>query len=234
MKSVAVAVICALAVGFASAKLSGSGTTTRYWDCCKPSCSWKENSGTHDAVYSCAVDGETKLNASVHSGCDSDGTSYMCNDLQPWAVNDSFAYGFVAASFAGGVDVQYCSVCLKLTFTNALSGKTFVVQNVNTGGDLGANQFDIQIPGGGVGIFTRGCSTQWGAAESGWGQQYGGVSSDAECSELPEVLQPGCHFRFGWYENADNPQVNFEQVECPEELTIKTGSENNDLTMTLN
>ncbi|KAH0999841.1 hypothetical protein HUJ04_005331 [Dendroctonus ponderosae] len=47
-----------------------------------------------------------------------------------------------------------------------------------------------------------------------------GISTNAECSKIPEVLQAGCCFRFGWYENADNPQVNFEQLECREELTI--------------
>jgi hypothetical protein len=31
-----------------------------------------------------------------------------------------------------------------------------------------ANHFDLQIPGGGVGIF-NGCSSQWGAPNDGWG-----------------------------------------------------------------
>ncbi|CAG9766605.1 unnamed protein product [Ceutorhynchus assimilis] len=218
--------LCVLAIG-SEAKVSGSGTTTRYWDCCKPSCSWKENVATSTPVNSCSKDGTTKVDPSVTSGCDSDGTSYVCNNLQPWAVNDTLAYGYVAASFTGGVDNSKCCVCLKLTFTNALAGKTMIVQNVNTGGDLSSNHFDIQIPGGGVGIFTRGCSTQWNAPQSGWGQQYGGVSSDAECSQLPEELQAGCHFRFGWYQNADNPNVNFEQVTCPKELTSRSGCANN-------
>ncbi|CAH1128436.1 unnamed protein product [Ceutorhynchus assimilis] len=166
--------LCVLAIG-SEAKVSGSGTTTRYWDCCKPSCSWKENVATSTPVNSCSKDGTTKVDPSVTSGCDSDGTSYVCNNLQPWAVNDTLAYGYVAASFTGGVDNSKCCVCLKLTFTNALAGKTMIVQNVNTGGDLSSNHFDIQIPGGGVGIFTRGCSTQWNAPQSGWGQQYGGA-----------------------------------------------------------
>ncbi|KAH0998851.1 hypothetical protein HUJ05_013360, partial [Dendroctonus ponderosae] len=86
-----------------------------------------------------------------------------------------------------------------------------IVQNVNTGSDLGENQFDVQIPGGGVGIFTLGCSTQWNSSTTGWGAQYGGISSDDDCDELPTELQSGCHFRFGWYEDADNPTVDFEQ-----------------------
>ena len=47
-----------------------------------------------------------------------------------------------------------------LTFTSGpVAGKTMIVQSTNTGGDLGENHFDIQMPGGGVGIFGsgRGC-----------------------------------------------------------------------------
>ncbi|XP_076255679.1 endoglucanase-like [Rhynchophorus ferrugineus] len=203
--------------------ISGQGTTTRYWDCCKPSCAWIENVNTPTPVNSCAADGVTIVNASVHSGCDNDGTSYVCNNQQPWAVSDTLAYGFVAASFTGGADNSHCCICLKLQFQNALNGKSMVVQVINTGSDLGSNHFDIQVPGGGVGIFTRGCQTQWNAPWSGWGQQYGGVSSDAECSQLPSELQDGCHFRFNWFQNADNPQVYFEQVTCPSELTSLSG-----------
>ena len=67
------------------------------------------------------------------------------------------------------------------------SGKKFAVQVTNTGGDLGENHFDIQIPGGGVGIF-NGCSVQYGAPNDGWGQRYGGVSNVGECGQLPGDL----------------------------------------------
>lgn len=76
---------------------------------------------------------------------------------------------------------------------------------------------------GGVGIFTRGCQSQWNAPWTGWGQQYGGVRSDAECNQLPRQLQSGCHFRFKWFKNADNPKANFRQVACPKQLTSITG-----------
>ena len=72
---------------------------------------------------------------------------------------------------------------------------------------------------GGVGIFTRGCHSQWNAPWSGWGQQYGGVNSLEECQQLPTALQPGCEFRFNWYQNADNPAVTFQEIECPSEIT---------------
>ena len=98
-----------------------------------------------------------------------------------------------------------------------------IVQATNTGSDLGAGHFDLEIPGGGVGIFTRGCSTQWNSPSTGWGAQYGGISSDSECSQIPADLQSGCHFRFGWFKNADNPNHNFKRVKCPADLLAKTG-----------
>jgi hypothetical protein len=36
--------------------------------------------------------------------------------------------------------------------TGPIIGKELIVQVTNTGGDLGENHFDIQMPGGGVGI----------------------------------------------------------------------------------
>lgn len=82
-----------------------------------------------------------------------------------------------------------------------------IVQATNTGGDLGSNQFDLAMPGGGVGIY-NGCTDEWGAPASGWGAQYGGISSNT-CSSFPSALQPGCDFRFDWFEGADNPTVDF-------------------------
>ena len=119
-----------------------------------------------------------------------------------------------------------------------------IVQATNVGPDVGEGQFDLAIPGGGVGLFNA-CTAQWGllksspisrlrivltrflcsigAPASGWGAQYGGLSSDT-CSELPKALQPGCAFRFGdWFEGADNPKVDWEKVTCPKAITDKTG-----------
>lgn len=98
-----------------------------------------------------------------------------------------------------------------------------LVQVTNTGSDLGSNQFDLAIPGGGVGIFNKGCSSQSGAPGNGWGNQYGGVNSEGECNQLPVDLQQGCKFRFRFMKGASNPDVNFEQVACPPEIVAFTG-----------
>ncbi|KAG2172548.1 hypothetical protein INT44_002563 [Umbelopsis vinacea] len=201
---------------------SGSGSTTRYWDCCKPSCAWTGKGSVTAPVNSCAADGVSVLSNAAKSGCDG-GSAYMCNNQQPWAVNDNLSYGFAATNIAGLSETDWCCTCYALTFTSGpVAGKTHVVQITNTGGDLNGNQFDIEIPGGGVGIF-NGCSSQWNAPSNGWGDRYGGVSSAADCSTLPSALQAGCQWRFNWFQNADNPSVNFVQVQCPSALTAITG-----------
>lgn len=58
--------------------------------------------------------------------------------------------------------------------------------------------------------------------------KYGGVAAETDCSQLPAALQPGCEFRFGWFEGADNPNVNFEQVQCPTQLTQISGCTRDD------
>lgn len=100
--------------------------------------------------------------------------------------------------------------------------KTLIVQATNTGSDLGSNHFDLAMPGGGVGIF-NGCTAEWGAPSSGWGAQYGGISSRSQCDSFLDKLKPGYYWRFDWFQNADNPNVNFQQVTCPTELTDKSG-----------
>ncbi|ORY72502.1 glycoside hydrolase [Neocallimastix californiae] len=161
-------------------------------------------------------------NANAKSGCDG-GEAFMCTDQQPWAVSDTLSYGFAAASISGGSEASWCCACYKLTFTStSIAGKQMIVQVTNTGGDLGENHFDLQMPGGGLGIFD-GCSTQFNTNAASWGERYGGLRSADGCANLPASLQKGCQWRFDWFENADNPAMEFEEVECPAELTAKTG-----------
>ncbi|CAO3662095.1 unnamed protein product [Umbelopsis ramanniana] len=201
---------------------SGTGTTTRYWDCCKPSCAWTGKGSVTAPVNSCAANGVSVLSDTTASACNG-GSAYMCNNQQPWAINDNLSYGFAASNLVGLTETQWCCTCYALTFTSGpVAGKTLVVQITNTGGDLNGNQFDLEIPGGGVGIY-NGCTSQWNAPSSGWGAQYGGVSSASDCSSLPSQLQAGCQWRFNWFQNADNPSVSFQQVQCPVALTSITG-----------
>jgi len=207
---------------------SGNGVTTRYWDCCKPSCSWNgKSSHVNQPVFTCDSNGNRQSDFNIQSGCIG-GSAYMCSDQTPWAVNNSLSYGFAAASLVGGSEDSACCTCMKLTFTSGpVSGKQMIVQLTNTGSDLGSNHFDLAIPGGGFGIFTQGCPSQFGSGYS-WGAQYGGISNAADCNGLPQSLQAGCNWRFNWFQNADNPSVSFVQVACPQAITDKTGCHRTD------
>jgi hypothetical protein len=171
------------------------------------------------------------------------GSSYACYDYSPVAVSSCLAYGF--AAFNGGS----CGTCYQLTFTGtashgsgmgaaALAGKQMIVQAVNIGG-IAADQFDIMIPGGGVGANPDTCGTEWNLSTSQLGATYGGLLTACEqqstdyatqkscvksmCSALPSGLQAGCNWLVDWYETADNPDVVYQQVTCPSALTQISG-----------
>nr|ACN42745.1 beta-1,4 endoglucanase 3 short form [Bursaphelenchus xylophilus] len=208
---------------YISGGTSGTGVTTRYWDCCKSSCAWPGKATLKSGpIQTCDVhDQPLNDGGNTQSGCNG-GSAYSCSTEQPYAVNDTLSFGFAAVKLAGGSESTWCCACYELTFTSgSVAGKKFVIQATNTGGDLGDNHFDLAIPGGGVGIF-NGCTAQWGAPSSGWGSQYGGVSSRSDCSQLPATLQPGCDWRFDWFGNSDNPGVTFKQVTCPKTITDKS------------
>ncbi|GME40681.1 Glycoside hydrolase family 45 [Neofusicoccum parvum] len=203
-----------------SAAEAASGVTTRYWDCCKPSCAWSGKATVTSPVGTCDINDNALSDVDAKSSCDG-GDAYYCSKQGPWAVNDTLSYGFAAAKLSGQQEADWCCACYKLTFTStAVSGKQMVVQITNTGGDLGDNHFDIAMPGGGVGIFD-GCTKQWGGINMG--NQYGGFTDRSMCANLPANWQDGCYWRYDWFENADNPTVDWEAVTCPSELVGKTG-----------
>ncbi|KAK4239891.1 glycoside hydrolase [Achaetomium macrosporum] len=203
---------------------SGSGQTTRYWDCCKPSCAWPRKGNSPTPVRTCDKN-DNPLNdgGNTKSGCDNGGGAYMCSNQSPWAVNDTLAYGWAAVNIAGSNEAAWCCACYELTFTSGpVQGKKMIVQATNTGGDLGNNHFDLAIPGGGVGMFNA-CTQQYGAPQNGWGDRYGGIHSKSECDGFPAALKAGCNWRFDWFQGADNPSVTFRQVACPRAITDKSG-----------
>ncbi|CAF2616788.1 unnamed protein product [Rotaria sp. Silwood2] len=196
------------------------GVTTRYWDCCKPSCAWPGKASVTSPVKTCAQNGITSVDANTQSGCNG-GTAYMCNNQQPFSISSTLSYGYAAAHIAGQTEANWCCACYSLIFTSGpVIGKELIVLVTNTGGDLGNNHFDLQMPGGGVGLF-NGCSSQFPGPYS-WGQTYGGVSQRSDCANLPVVIQAGCYWRFDWFMNADNPTMSFKQVSCPSVLTANT------------
>jgi hypothetical protein len=145
-KSTLLALLPFFLAGPSLAAVSGSGTTTRYWDCCKPSCSWSNKATLSTGpVLTCDKDDNPLSSPDVKSACDG-GSAYMCSNESPWAVTDDLAYGYAAVHIAGGTENSWCCACYELTFTSGpVQGKKMVVQATNTGGDLGDNHFDISV-----------------------------------------------------------------------------------------
>ncbi|HSC66496.1 MAG TPA: cellulose binding domain-containing protein [Cellvibrio sp.] len=229
------------------------GYATRYWDCCKPHCGWSGNVPSLVApLQSCAANNTRLGDLTLPSSCDG-GNAHMCWGMAPFAVSDTLAYGFAATS-SGDV----CGRCYQLQFTGAshnspgdpgsaaLLGKTMIVQATNIGYDVGGGQFDILVPGGGVGAFNA-CSAQWGVSNSELGAQYGGLLAackqelgyNASLAQYKSCLINRCNSVFGsrgltelqractwyadWFQAADNPALKYKEVACPAELTSRSG-----------
>lgn len=223
---------------------SGSGYATRYWDSCKPHCAWNGKGGpaTTTPTRTCHADGSL-AGADEASACDG-GTAGTCLSQIPQIINDQVAYAF-AATPGGEND---CGRCFMLTFTGegkdgtnarsrALKGKKLIVISSNIGYDVAGGQFDIMIPGGGVGKF-NGCGVM---GLSCAGEQYGGLlatcekagggdakiksclveSCNREYANKPQAKE-GCLFMATWMNAAStNPRHTYVEVECPAELAAK-------------
>ena len=268
------------------------GWNTRYWDACKPHCSWLRESSndlsradtSSNEAY--AKDLMTARNCNIHdveiptftlgnvskswmgyegtnSACTDAKTdgAFTCTDMAPIAVNENLSYAYVAGTADGK-----CGKCYHLQYDGhfkdefennppkathkALKGKHMVVMASNIGHDvaggntsLPAGQFDLMVPGGGVGAFNA-LSVQVNGQNVNWGAGFGGFLTECqkntncgtegslECYQtcindmcdaafgnagLPNLLR-GCHWFAEWYMAADNPTYYIEEVECPQYL----------------
>ena len=265
-----------------------TGWSSRYWDACKPHCSWlssvdttseekyKEgmtvarNCNIHDVEVPAFTLGHAVQQywmgyEGTNSACvnENAGGTYTCTDMAPIQVTENLSYGYVAApgdKFGGG-----CGKCFHLQFNGgnhandvkathrALKGKHMIVMASNIGYDVEEGQYDMLVPGGGVGAFNA-LSMQIGVPASGLGANGGGFLTECQqslgwdntveayqecvikkCDEVfkdwPNLLR-GCRWYAEWYMAADNPTYNWEEVECPQYLidhymtTINTTIEN--------
>jgi len=212
---------------------------SRYWDCCKPACGWTGNTGGRTPMKACSKDNQPLGDNNAKNACESGGSAFACWSDRPWSVGDKLAYGFAAASGSNYV----CGRCYHVQFTGsshnggmnagaaALNGKHMIIQVVNNGG-VAADQFDLLIPGGGVGALNA-CSNQWGSSDLG--AQYGGFLAGCngdlgcvrnKCSTIfgdkPDLME-GCEWFLGWFQAADNPNFKFERIACPAEITQRSG-----------
>ena len=124
-----------------------------------------------------------------------------------------------------------------------LRGTKLVVMASNSGYDVAGGQFDVMIPGGGVGLF-NGCAQIFGSGNMG--AQYGGLLSDCEnevgwgvedntmytrrkeclvkkCKNFTNnsQAQEGYLFLANFLEAAGNPLHTFKEIKCPSVLKDK-------------
>ncbi|MCL2207468.1 MAG: hypothetical protein FWB90_05145, partial [Fibromonadales bacterium] len=290
---------------------AAKGFTTRYWDACKPHCSWPRNIADINPFAICRncdrngrempalyehPDSDPNSWGGMYLGtpnaCDdksnpaqkalwqrspaynnwvannpaypSNSSAYMCNDMIPHIVNDTLAYAFAATQNDG---VQRCGKCYQIQFdggewknesdglaarpnNRALKGKTLIVMSNNTGGLDDTTQFDIMIPGGGVGQHDA-FSEQIGVSKGELGIGFGGLLGECVDVDLPKLgidyykasmewfqncvrekcirlfsnkqkqFLDGCLFQVDWLMAAMNPTMIYREVECPKYLADK-------------
>jgi hypothetical protein len=171
-----------------SSSFRGTGWASRYWDCCKPSCSWSNNAGWGNEARECDVNQNVLSDKNSKSLCDW-GVSTTCLSQAPFTLSGCDNLGFAFASVPGGSGA-ICGRCFALEFTGegkyetrknhkALAGKKLIVMASNIGYDVTGGQFDILIPGGGEGYYTGKCTKVLGNFQT---TQYGGLLSDCENS----------------------------------------------------
>ena len=232
-----------------SGGLSGSGFASRYWDCCKPSCSWTNNAGAGNEARQCSASMDLITDYNAASKCDG-GPATTCLSQIPFTLDgcDDMGFAFGAVPGAGP---NVCGRCFLLEFTGegkyetkknhqSLKNKKLLVMASNIGYDVAGGQFDVMIPGGGVGLF-NGCDDIFGSGNMG--AQYGGLLSDCEnevgwslddnsmytkrkecltkkCNSVftNEQARKGCLFLADYMEAAGNPLHKFKEVECPQFL----------------
>jgi len=160
-------------------------------------------------------------------------------DQVPWKVTDNLSYGFAASHSDAD-----CGKCFLLEFTSngeggmsgTIQGKRMVIMISNIGGDVGGDQFDLMIPGGGVGAYNALSNqvSQLGGSSSNLGQQYGGFR--ATCGNNTSCVQnmcnttfagslnnlkAGCQWYIDWFGISNNPTANKKEITCPSELVAK-------------
>ena len=101
------------------------GVTTRYWDCCKPSCSWSGKAQVSKPVNTCDRQDHYFPNDNVPSACNG-GLAFTCSNQGPWAVNDDLAYGFAAAKLAGKNERDWCCACYKYVYPCVITSVLFL------------------------------------------------------------------------------------------------------------
>jgi hypothetical protein len=151
LRNVALAVeLFAVVARCAQLNYTGEAVTTRFWDCCKPSCSWNGKADFSRPVESCSAD-DKPTDMAAGTGCNG-GSAFQCSNQQPWAINDTVSYGYAGVFITrdlthGQTEGAWCCACYQLNFTSEpLIGKSMIVQASNTAYDVtGTSRFSLAV-----------------------------------------------------------------------------------------
>ncbi|KAK6542414.1 hypothetical protein TWF694_006369 [Orbilia ellipsospora] len=207
---------------------SGVSITSMYYDCCKPGCAWKTAGPDYllSDIQVCDVNDNIITDGGnlAASYCDG-GPATSCTVQQPWAVNDTFSYGYASIFIAGDDSSAWCCTCYELEFLDSsIKGKKMIVQgiNINYNPDQ-VNYFSLTVPG--QADWANKCAERFGGTfDSFFGiNSTTGIPDASDCQIVPESVRPACEWRYSWYQNVSLPNATFSRVQCPRELTVNSG-----------
>ncbi|KAK6537386.1 hypothetical protein TWF694_011573 [Orbilia ellipsospora] len=203
--------------------LSGESFTSMYYDCCKPACAWPTQGDFLTGLKSCDVNDMVIQDDTAGNYCGG-GPASSCIDQTPWAVNDTFSYGYASIFIRGADTTEWCCSCYELEFLDSdIKGKKMIVQGINVNyNENQINWFSLTVPG--QADWQGMCAERFGGT---FGEFFGvnatGLTDVSQCDNVPESLQAACRWRYTWYENVKGPNATFSRVECPAELTNVSG-----------
>lgn len=215
----------------------------------------------------CAQDCGRCFNPGSRPGklCQGSNTGYLCQDeafaCMDWtfgsvsmkaaeeafnkANKDSVYFG--VGSFGSSDQMKGLGACYRMKVDGV--DRDLIVQAVNTGSDVQGNQFDMQVGDGGFGANNKcvgSSGDMYPGDVSAWGQMFGGVTTRADCANLPKYpSEPGpmqaagddlvslCEYSFDkkvrLETNPSNPTIHdMARVKCPEGLVQHTWFQRSD------
>lgn len=114
-------------------EFSGTSVTSMYYDCCKPACAWPKAASFISQLKTCQADNSPVREDTAGNYCGG-GPASSCLEQTPWAINDTFSYGFASIFLSSAPDAggAWCCSCYLLEFTDSeIKGKRMIVQGVN-------------------------------------------------------------------------------------------------------
>ena len=94
--------------------------TTGYWDCCKPSCAWKDKGRVTTPIRACHKETGARIFDSEETSVCDGGDSATCADNTPFSIGENLSMGFAAAAIYGEhglIGDDHCGQCFEIQFT---------------------------------------------------------------------------------------------------------------------